>query len=209
MRPGRSGYGQVQVLTTSRLSTAARRWLDEDSDKPVSLTASSMALSISWRGSTASSTFFDRLMKSPTPITTGVEEDMVITLLGSLFAYLLNGRKFVFSYLSPGRDGRLVVVYLLLYGTNVRSVFCVMVDLRALRKDIPEVVYCLADAYMGCDWFVFASALLSCNHLMIVWTGNVLLAVTTFVHGIFRRYSRCKGFETLNWWQPFAFRTQK
>jgi hypothetical protein len=35
--------------------------------------ASSMALIISCRGSTASSTRFDRLMKSPTPITIGVE----------------------------------------------------------------------------------------------------------------------------------------
>jgi hypothetical protein len=37
--------------------------------------ASSIAFSMSCSGSTASSTRFDLLTKSPTPITTGVEEE--------------------------------------------------------------------------------------------------------------------------------------
>jgi hypothetical protein len=165
MSPGRSGYGQVQVLTTSRLSTAARRRFVGDSERPVSLTASSMALSISWRGSMASSTFFDWLMKSPTPITTGVEEGMVIFDSVRSCVLWAGWRKWIRVFVSGnrffgGRRSRTM--------PKTESEVCVLLGSRLLGEVIAEMVYCLADAYMGCDWLVVASALPSCHHLTIV-----------------------------------------
>jgi hypothetical protein len=70
-RPGRSGYGHVQVLTTSMLSIAA--WSSDVDDEEASLIASCMASSINVAGSLASAMAVERFLMSPTPIMTGTK----------------------------------------------------------------------------------------------------------------------------------------
>ena len=113
----------------------------------------------------ASSTFFDRLMKSPTPITTGVEEGMVIFDSVRSCVLWAGWRKGIHVFVSGnrffgGRRSRTM--------PKTKSEVCVLLGSRLLGEVIDEMAYCLADAYMGCDWLVVASALPSCHHLTIV-----------------------------------------
>lgn len=80
--------------------------------------------------------------------------------------------------------------------SKIKSAVCVLLGSRLLGEVIAEMVYCLADAYMGCDWLVVASALPSCHHSYDRPVASCsyfteIVVVATVVYGIGRRYVRC------------------
>jgi hypothetical protein len=76
IEPGKSGYGQVHVLTTSMLSILD--WRLDAEFAAASLIANWIASSINVKGSLASATVVERFLMSPTPIITGVSAGMIL-----------------------------------------------------------------------------------------------------------------------------------